>query len=65
MARNEILLFSFTLLLALIMLAQWKRRHELNAARVRKGLRGYVATKGGAQVRKDGSREEQLLPVAP
>lgn len=43
MLPNDIVLFGFTLGCALVMLFKWKRRRVMNARRVNRGLRGYVA----------------------
>lgn len=45
MLPTEILYFTVTLFLALAVLVQWKRRRDLIAARLSRGLSGYVATR--------------------
>jgi hypothetical protein len=45
MLPTEILYFTVTLFLALAALVQWKRRRDLIAARLNRGLSGYVATR--------------------
>jgi len=44
MMPNEITFFSVTLFLALAVLLVWKHRRDAVHARLRKGLRGYVAS---------------------
>jgi len=46
MQDTEIAYFTVTMFLALITLIKWKRRRDMIAARVNRGLRGYVDTKG-------------------
>ena len=46
MLPTEIAYFTGTLFLALIVLIKWKRRRDLIAARLNRGLRGYVAAGG-------------------
>jgi hypothetical protein len=43
MSRSEIVYFAVTLFLALVALIMWKRRRDLAAARVNRGLREYAA----------------------
>lgn len=45
MLPAEIVYFAVTLFLSLTALVCWKRRHDLVAARLNKGLRGYVDAK--------------------
>ena len=45
MRPQEILYFAAMLFLALVALIKWKRRRDLAARRVNRGLRGYVAAK--------------------
>jgi hypothetical protein len=45
MSPTEIIYFTVTLFLALTMLINWKRRRDEIAARLNRGLSGYVATK--------------------
>jgi hypothetical protein len=45
MLPTEIVYFTGTLFLALVMLIKWKRRRDLIAARLNRGLSGYVAAK--------------------
>ena len=46
MQAQEIVYFGAALFLALVALIKWKRRRDLAAARVNRGLRGYVAAEG-------------------
>ena len=43
MHTTEIAYFTVTLFFSLTLLIRWKRRRDLVAARVNRGLRGYVA----------------------
>ena len=45
MLPTEIAYFTGTLFLALLMLIKWKRRRDLIAARLNRGLAGYVAAR--------------------
>jgi hypothetical protein len=45
MLPTEILYFTVTMFLALAILIKWKRRRDEIAARLNRGLSGYVATK--------------------
>jgi hypothetical protein len=56
MQAAEITYFTVTLFLALLTLIKWKRRRDLIAARLNRGLRGYV---GG----KEKTDEEGLIPA--
>ena len=44
----KIIYFSATMFLALLALVKWKRRRDIIAARLNRGLRGYVEAKGSA-----------------
>ena len=48
MTPAAIAYFSATLFFALTTLIKWKRRRDLIAARLNRGLRGYVDTKSSA-----------------
>jgi hypothetical protein len=48
MTPAAIAYFSATLFLAFTTLIKWKRRRGLIAARLNRGLRGYVDAKGSA-----------------
>jgi hypothetical protein len=48
MTPAAIAYFSATLFLTLTTLTKWKRRRALIAARLNRGLRGYVDAKGSA-----------------
>lgn len=45
MLPAEIAYFAVTLFLALAVLIEWKRRRYVVAARLKRGLAGYVATR--------------------
>ena len=45
MQTTEITYFTVTLFLALATLIKWKRRRDMIAARLNRGLRGYVDAK--------------------
>ena len=45
MQPTEITYFSAMMFLALATLVKWKRRRDLVAARLNRGLRGYVAAR--------------------
>jgi len=64
MLPTEIAYFTGTLFLALVMLIKWKRRRDLVAARLNRGLSGYVAAKKAFRrpISKP-AREESLQPV--
>jgi hypothetical protein len=49
MQVQEIVYFGATLFLALVALIKWKRRRDLAAERVSRGLRGYVAAGSTAE----------------
>jgi len=44
----KIIYFSATMFLALLAPVKWKRRRDMIAARLNRGLRGYVEAKGSA-----------------
>jgi hypothetical protein len=48
MLPTDIVLFGITLGFALLTLYKWKGRRMMNARRVNRGLRGYVAAKSPA-----------------
>ncbi len=50
MQAQEIVYFGATLFLALVALSMWKHRRDVAAARVNRGLRGYVAAKGNVEL---------------
>ena len=45
MLPTEIAYFTVTLFLALVVLIKWKRRRDLIAARLNRGLSGYIAAR--------------------
>ena len=64
MQPAAIAIFDVTLFLAITALIMWKRRRDLNAARVNRGLRGYVTAR--STVRLPAPQEthgEDLIPV--
>ena len=64
MQPTEITYFAVTLFAALATLLSWKRRRDLNTARVNRGLRGYMATVGAVQLPVAGvAQRENLIPV--
>jgi hypothetical protein len=64
MLPTEIAYFTGTLFLALVMLIKWKRRRDLIAARLNRGLSGYVAAKKTVRrPRSKAAREQSLQPV--
>lgn len=64
MLPTEIAYFTGTLFLALVVLIKWKRRRDLIAARLNRGLSGYVAARKTVRRRAPkAAREESLLPV--
>jgi hypothetical protein len=64
MQPAAIAIFDVTLFLAITALIIWKRRRDLNAARVNRGLRGYVEAKGAIRLAvREETRGENLLPV--
>jgi hypothetical protein len=60
----EITCFSATLFLSLAVLIKWKRRRDVITARLNRGLRGYVATKGKASVRQPAATPGESLITA-
>lgn len=63
MQPTEIVYFSVMLFVALAVLIAWKRRQDVNAARLNRGLRGYVAAKNLRLPRPDETHGENLIPV--
>jgi hypothetical protein len=66
MLPTEIAYFTVTLFLALAVLIEWKRRRYVAAARLNRGLAGYVATRRKRPVRAAVTEEtetESLIPV--
>jgi hypothetical protein len=64
MSPTEIIYFTVTLFLALTMLIKWKRRRDEIAARLNRGLSGYVATKRKSLRRvAEETHDESLIPV--
>ena len=63
MQPTEIVYFSVMLFVALAVLIAWKRRQDVNAARLNRGLRGYVAAKNLRLARPDETHGENLIPV--
>jgi len=63
MRPTEIGYFALTLFLALVALIHWARRRARVAARLNRGLRGYVATKGPDTQPKEGTPGEKLISV--
>jgi hypothetical protein len=64
MQHTEITYFTVTLFLALAVLIKWEYRRDVIAARVNRGLRGYVA--GESTVRLPGHEEthgKNLIPA--
>ena len=61
MHSTGIVYFAVTLFLALAVLIKWKRRHDMHAARLNRGLRGYVAgTTAGLAVPAQTPRENPI-----
>jgi hypothetical protein len=59
-----IAIFDVTLFLALTALIMWKRRRDLNASRVNRGLRGYVTARSAILLSgPEETHRENLLPV--
>ena len=64
MMPTEIAYFTVTLFLALTALIQWKQRRDLVAARLNRGLAGYVATRRKPRRRQtEEAPSESLMPV--
>jgi hypothetical protein len=65
MLPAEIIYFTVTLFLALAVLIQWKRRRDVLAARLNRGLCGYVAARRTARRRPvpQEANAEKLIPV--
>jgi hypothetical protein len=64
MQPAAIAIFDVTLFLAITALIMWKRRRDLNAARVNRGLRGYVTAKSAVLLSgREETHGENLLPV--
>ena len=60
----EITSFAAALFLALVVLIKWKIRRDMIAARLNRGLRGYVAGEGAAGVPPSQETPgEDLIPV--
>jgi hypothetical protein len=64
MHPTEIAYFTVTMFLSLTSLIRWKRRRDLVAAAVNRGLRGYVAAGSARQLREPEQRlAENAIPV--
>jgi hypothetical protein len=66
MLPAEIAYFAVTLFLALAVLFEWKRRRYVAAARLKRGLAGYVAARRKGPVRaavSEATEAESLIPV--
>ena len=64
MLPTEIAFFTGNLFFALVVLIKWKRRRDLIAARLNRGLAGYVAArKPFRRPLSKAAREESLQPV--
>jgi hypothetical protein len=68
MRPQEIVYFGATLFLALVALVKWKRRRDLAAERVNRGLRGYVAAEvtldhPKADETREETQGENLIPI--
>lgn len=66
MLPSEITYFTVTLFLAIAALIYWKHRRDVVAARLNRGLAGYVATGRKRPLRpavKEESDTENLIPV--
>lgn len=61
MQPATIVLFAATLFAALVALYKWKRRRDLNAERVNRGLRCYVAV-NAREPRRLETFDSQALP---
>ncbi|MGD0773537.1 MAG: hypothetical protein ABSC05_12015 [Candidatus Solibacter sp.] len=60
----EIVYFGTAMFLALATLIKWKRRREVIAARLNRGLRGYVAGKSAALLPEEQKPpSENLIPA--
>ena len=59
----EIACFATALFLALAVLIKWKRRRDLIAARLNRGLRGYAANSAAFVPGPPEARPENLIPV--
>jgi hypothetical protein len=66
MLPAEMVYFAVTLFLALAALIQWKLRRVVAAARLKRGLAGYVAARRQRPVRAamtEETKTENLIPV--
>jgi hypothetical protein len=64
MLPTEIAYFTGTLFLALVVLINWKRRRDRIAARLNRGLSGYVATrKTLRRPVQQATHDERLIPA--
>lgn len=66
MLPSEIAYFTVTLFLALAVLINWKHHRDVVAARLNRGLSGYVAKKRKRTVRPSVTEDtpaENLIPV--
>jgi hypothetical protein len=60
----EIVYFSVAMFLALATLIKWKRRRDVIAARLNRGLRGYVSGKKPALLAEEQKApSENLIPA--
>ena len=56
--------FTATLFLALAVRTQWKRRRDVTAARLTRGLRGYIDALSTVQLPgREETQGERLIPV--
>ena len=64
MKPQDTVYFGATLFLALVALVKWKRRRDLAAERVNRGLRGYVAAEVTVDHPKaEETQGENLIPI--
>jgi hypothetical protein len=64
MQPTEVIYFTVALFLALAALIKWKRRRDLIAARLNRGLRGYVEAKHADPLPGQGTTHpESLIPA--
>ena len=68
MKPQDTVYFGATLFLALVALLKWKRRRDLAAERVNRGLRGYVAAEvtldhPKADETREETQGENLIPI--
>ncbi|MCX6626966.1 MAG: hypothetical protein NTW28_04975 [Candidatus Solibacter sp.] len=63
MQVTEILYFAMALFVALAVLIKWKYRRDVNAERMNRGLRGYVAESTVGHAAPEETPRENLIPA--